>query len=83
MNKGSTPFARQLIRGCMLTALFLPASLAKAHVPEPLTVPGALTSIDRTVTGKVLAREDNTPIPGVTVVVKGTTTGTTTDVDGK
>ncbi|MCE7040174.1 SusC/RagA family TonB-linked outer membrane protein [Dyadobacter sp. CY312] len=83
MNKGSTPFARQLIKGCMLTALFLPVSLAKAHVPEPLNVPGALVNIDRTVTGKVLAREDNTPIPGVTVVVKGTTTGTTTDVDGK
>src|SRR5688572_15825629 len=37
---------------------------------------------ERTVTGKVTAREDGTTIPGVTVVVKGTTVGTTTNSDG-
>jgi TonB-linked SusC/RagA family outer membrane protein len=36
----------------------------------------------RTVTGKV-TNEAGEPIPGVTVVVKGTTMGTITDVDGK
>lgn len=30
-----------------------------------------------------MSKEDNTPIPGVTVVVKGSTNGTTTDIDGK
>jgi TonB-linked SusC/RagA family outer membrane protein len=34
------------------------------------------------VTGKVVAAEDGMPIPGVNVVVEGTTKGTTTDVDG-
>jgi len=34
------------------------------------------------VTGRVLSSEDNLPIPGVNVVVEGTTRGTTTDVDG-
>jgi TonB-linked SusC/RagA family outer membrane protein len=80
MKKGSTPFARQLIKGCMLTALFMPVSLAKARIP---VINGSHANIDRTITGKVLSREDNIGIPGVTVVVKGTTTGTTTDVDGK
>ena len=36
----------------------------------------------RTVTGTVTAQEDNTPLPGVTVLVKGTTTGTATGADG-
>jgi TonB-linked SusC/RagA family outer membrane protein len=36
----------------------------------------------RTVTGNVTSSEDGTPIPGVNVVVKGTTIGTITDIDG-
>lgn len=34
------------------------------------------------VRGKVTSAEDNTPLPGVSIVVKGTTIGTTTDADG-
>jgi TonB-linked SusC/RagA family outer membrane protein len=37
----------------------------------------------RTVTGKVTASEDGSSLPGVNVVVKGTTNGTVTDADGK
>jgi TonB-linked SusC/RagA family outer membrane protein len=33
----------------------------------------------RTVSGKVTATEDGSPLPGVNVVIKGTTTGTVTD----
>jgi len=36
----------------------------------------------RTVTGKVTSSDDNSPLPGVSVVVKGSTTGTVTDADG-
>ncbi len=36
----------------------------------------------KTVTGKVTSSEDGLPIAGVTVVVKGTTTGTATDING-
>jgi iron complex outermembrane receptor protein len=35
------------------------------------------------VTGTVTDASDQQPIPGATVVVKGTTTGTVTDMDGK
>ncbi len=38
---------------------------------------------DRTVTGTVTAKEDGLPLPGVSVKVKGTTTGTQTGADGK
>jgi len=34
------------------------------------------------VSGKVTAADDNSSLPGVNVVVKGTSTGTTTDADG-
>ena len=36
----------------------------------------------KSITGKVTSAEDNQPIPGVSVFVKGTTIGTVTDIDG-
>ena len=35
-----------------------------------------------TVTGKVISSDDGYSLPGVTIQVKGTTTGTVTDIDG-
>jgi TonB-linked SusC/RagA family outer membrane protein len=37
---------------------------------------------ERVVSGKITAAEDGTTLPGVNVVLKGTTNGTVTDVDG-
>ncbi len=37
---------------------------------------------ERSVSGKVTSQEDGTGLPGVNVVVKGTTNGTVTDADG-
>lgn len=37
----------------------------------------------KTVTGTVISSEDNLPLPGASVVIKGTTTGASTDIDGK
>src|SRR5688572_19121055 len=36
----------------------------------------------RTVTGKVLSGDDQSPLPGVNILVKGTTNGTITDASG-
>jgi TonB-linked SusC/RagA family outer membrane protein len=38
---------------------------------------------ERIVTGKVTSTEDGSALPGVNVILKGTTTGTATDADGK
>lgn len=35
------------------------------------------------VTGLIISEEDNEPVVGASVLVKGTTVGTTTDIDGK
>lgn len=37
----------------------------------------------RTVTGTVTAQDDGSTLPGVTILIKGTSQGTTTDIDGK
>ena len=41
------------------------------------------TWAQRTVTGTVTGEEDGSPVPGVNVIVKGTSAGTVTDIDGK
>jgi TonB-dependent starch-binding outer membrane protein SusC len=41
-----------------------------------------VADVDITVRGKVVAGSDQQPIPGVTVLVKGTTRGVATDLDG-
>lgn len=66
-------------------AVVLSASSAEAKTP-PTNGSGvrvtATVNADKTVTGKVVSAEDNTAIPGVSIIVKGTTTGTNTDADG-
>ncbi len=42
-----------------------------------------LKAQDRTVTGKVTSTDDGSAIPGASIIVKGTTTGSTTGSDGK
>ncbi len=53
-----------------LSCLFLIASMGFANAQT------------KTITGKVTSSEDGLPIPGVTIMVPGTTVGTTTDFDG-
>jgi TonB-linked SusC/RagA family outer membrane protein len=48
-----------------------------------MLVASAALAQDRTVTGTVTAKEDGLPLPGVSVKVKGTSTGTQTGADGK
>lgn len=43
----------------------------------------AITQTPKTITGVVISEEDNQPVVGASVLVKGTAIGTTTNVDGK
>ena len=43
---------------------------------------GVALAQDKLITGKVTTADDGSSLPGVTVVLKGTTLGTTTDLDG-
>ncbi|GAB3504439.1 VWA domain-containing protein [Emticicia fontis] len=44
---------------------------------------GFIFAQERTITGTVTSADDNSPMPGVTVLIKGTNKGTTTDANGK
>jgi TonB-linked SusC/RagA family outer membrane protein len=48
-----------------------------------LFVAGSAMAQDRTITGTVTGKEDGQPLPGVTVLVKGTKIGTQTGANGK
>lgn len=45
--------------------------------------PGTLKAQNRTITGVVTSADDAAALPGVNVVIQGTTEGTTTDADGR
>jgi TonB-linked SusC/RagA family outer membrane protein len=47
-----------------------------------MTLSFEVSAQQRVVTGKVISDEDGQGLPGATVLVKGTTVGTTTDLDG-
>ncbi|MDW8330328.1 MAG: SusC/RagA family TonB-linked outer membrane protein [Cyclobacteriaceae bacterium] len=49
----------------------------------PLVFVWQVQAQNRTVTGRVTSAEDNSPLPGVNVVLKGTSGGTVTDAEGR
>lgn len=44
---------------------------------------GFSAAAQKRITGKVISHEDNMPLPGASVIIKGTMKGTTTDRDGE
>lgn len=58
------------------------AESQKAEQKQMASRSSTLSYTARTVQGKVLSAEDNTPVPGVNVVIKGTDQGTVTDING-
>lgn len=43
----------------------------------------AIAQTPKTITGIVISEEDDQPVVGASVLVKGTSIGTTTNIDGK
>jgi len=77
MKKSITRWQR---KGCLL---FLLVAMSESSFSAPLATinKGVFAPVAWPITGKVLG-PDGQPIPGVTIVVKGTTNGTTTGTDG-
>jgi TonB family protein len=59
------------------------AKSRKREKAEQLQMAGAVAAEQRTISGVVISGEDEQPIPGVIVAVKGSTEGTVTDLEGK
>jgi len=47
-----------------------------------MCISGTISAQNRTITGKVIAKDDGMTIPGVSVIIKGSTVGTVTDING-
>lgn len=62
-----------------LTNLTMKNRLLKVLV---ILMVSGFSALGQTVTGRVTSAEDNAPLPGVSVLIKGTAIGTTTDADG-
>jgi TonB-linked SusC/RagA family outer membrane protein len=54
----------------------------KAFLLFLMFLPFQLFGQVNTITGRITDKSDGNPLPGVTIIVKGTTTGTVTDIDG-
>jgi hypothetical protein len=59
------------------------AKSRKRETAEQLQMAGAAAAEQRTISGVVISGEDEQPLPGVVVAVKGSNTGTVTDLEGK
>ncbi|MDR7129039.1 TonB-linked SusC/RagA family outer membrane protein [Algoriphagus sp. 4150] len=74
-NSATKPFLRVLHKEyyyrLIIGLIFLVAMQSIAHAQN------------RTVSGTVTTDEDSEPLPGVSVLIKGTTRGVTTDLDGR
>jgi TonB-linked SusC/RagA family outer membrane protein len=80
MKKDFTKISRHLVCCALAGVIGLQAPIY-AGLPGPNE--NIEAGIDKAVSGKVVASEDNSPIPGVSVVLKGSRSGTNTDADGQ
>jgi TonB-linked SusC/RagA family outer membrane protein len=74
-----------ILSSTWVIAAVLSSASVMASTPPTHGSGGKLTATvnaDKTVSGKVVSTDDGAPLPGVSVVVKGTTTGTNTDGEG-
>src|SRR5688572_5411208 len=78
MEKRLQLLLRSILNGrfVLLFSLFLITGSAISQSDQPSTDP-------KNVSGTVISTEDQSPLPGVTVMVKGLSIGTTTDADGR
>lgn len=86
--KRNLAISKQVPTAMLFTTLLLYGSTGQAtDHPVPIADKNAVVALRLgqqafSVKGKVSSRSDGSPIPGVTVVVKGTQIGTTTNADG-
>ena len=80
MKRNFTSISQYLF-SCALAGVIGAGSMAHA-APTPVSATAMEMTADRTISGKVISADDNTPIPGVSIVLKGSRAGTNTDVDG-
>jgi TonB-dependent starch-binding outer membrane protein SusC len=87
-NQSLGDFLRQLAKETKLNFTRIDDQIyvsKRKNMQEPVTEKMTTSSVlqQRTITGTITSLEDNMPLPGVSVILKGTSTGTVTDIDGR
>lgn len=59
------------------------AKSMKREMVAPLKVAGGVAADHHSISGVVISRDDKQPLPGVFIAVKGSKTGTVTDLEGR
>lgn len=83
MKKKLTNPIRRLCLPGIVAALVVASMPVCAKIVTPAGRSELVVGVDRSVAGRVIEKGTNAALPGITVLVKGTAIGTTTDVDGK
>lgn len=84
-NLLSTKRIKDFTWALILQCMFVTTVFASPHgddTLEPLSPPAGMQTQPITVTGTVTSEEDGLGLPGVNILIKGGTQGTTTDIDG-
>jgi TonB-linked SusC/RagA family outer membrane protein len=71
-----------LVQTVVVASVFASGASNGENISVNRTVVAGIKHQEITVTGKVTSSDDGSALPGVSVVVKGTSQGTTTDVEG-
>lgn len=80
MKNSNRKTLKSLLAFMMLLAMI--SLLSESTLLAGPSFPGASTQQERIITGKITSAEDGLPLAGVAVVIKGTTTGVITDLNG-
>lgn len=84
MKQLFTPISSHwLTTACLVSLLAGSPTWASSHLSPPGVIAANPDRLERNVSGRVTSSDDNTPLPGVNVAVKGTQRGTTTDAEGR
>ena len=84
MRSPATNFVRRIPCFLLVSALCMPPSPGLLYAGIPFGNRTAKNIVqDRTITGQVTSKADNSGMPGVNVVLKGTQKGTSTDAEGR
>ncbi|MBK6814436.1 MAG: TonB-dependent receptor [Saprospiraceae bacterium] len=78
-------FERKIIEGLAVSPnALMNAQKLEKNIEKPLKtfVPREVNRIDRPINGKVIDAETGEGLPGASIIVKGTSQGTTTDING-
>src|SRR5690349_9525307 len=82
MKNGYLRYYLSILAKLLLCGMLLPCVMITGLSAKEKNTSAYANTTLKAITGKVTSEDEKGGMPGVNVIVKGTTTGTVTDVDG-